>query len=427
LSEADRLRQPETLYNGHDIANAAAASRVHRSLADSLAGATNGLAILGGLVARRLSAGEPAAFELVTATGKVAGNEAILTAVYAGTGINRAWCLSSVFDEYEATVVASSASRREINRRLAEKAGDAGFIFADGIGGEAMADAGLNALALPAWVKQRLRVQPDWQLQLKSMRRGTRQETARVLRKRGYVSRLTTDRSDFESFYVDLYKPYATRRFGEGVLLVDRPGFMSECRRGILLQLDHRQSVVGASLLRRTGNSLAIVWSALEPRADADVLRGATDALDYFSLLYAQLKGCRWLDFGPSRPDLDDGALRYKRKWGTEVTAGLVPQASIYLALSGRSCAEQYAIQGKALILKGVKGLYVAAFVAANADPDALRSKVAGLIVPGIDAYRLVSLGPLSDNARAAMEEVDSRVVVIEATSVQEAIAAARC
>lgn len=415
---------PETLHNGHDLANAAAQSRVNRSLADPVFGLRNGLAILGGTAAKRLFPGEPVAYELVTATGKLTGSDAMLTAVYAGTGANRAWCLSSVFDHCDETVVGSASSLRDLQARVTDLAATANFVFGDGIGGKPITDAGLNILTLPAWVKQRLRVQPDWESQLKRMRRGTRQEVARVLRRQGYKSRLTKDGSDFESFYSNLYKPYATRRFSQGVLLVDRQRFMAECRRGIVLQLVHQESVLGASLLRRVGNSLAIVWSALDPQAEPGHLRGATDALDYFSMLYAQLKGCRWLDFGPSRPDLYDGALRYKSKWGAEVTAGLVPQLAIQVAFGGRHSAESDVLRRHAFVVRSRDGLVAVAFVDGDADKDALRSKVAAMIVPGIDRYRISAISPISADVRATIEGIDPRVEVVVATSVGEAIAA---
>ena len=415
--------QPDSLHNGPDLANAAAESRVHRSLADSLAGLRNAAAILGGLTAKRLLPGDTVAFELVTATGKLNGTDDILTAVYVGTGANRAWCLSSVFDHYDETVVTSAQSWREIVPRFTALAANANFVFGDGVDKKPIADAGLNVLTLPAWIKQRLRVQQDWASQLRLMRRGTRQEVSRILRKQEFTSRLTSDRSDFEHFYADLYKPYATRRFSHGVLLVDRQQFIAECRRGIVLQLVSRQSVVGASLLRRVGNTMAIVWSALDPQADAAELRGATDALDYFSLLYAHLKGCRWLDFGPSRPDMYDGALRYKSKWGAEVNAGFVPQPAIHFAVGGQHVAERDVLRRHAFVGKSGGKLLGVGFVDGDEDVEILRSKIAGMVVPGIDRYRIVVLAPMSADQRSMIESIDPRIEVVVAGSFGESIA----
>lgn len=424
--------QPETLYNGHDLANAAAQSRVHRSLPDSLRGVRNATAILGDMLANRLSR-DPTPFEFVTASGTIAGTDTILTAAYAGTGANRDWCLASVFENGEngvEPIFSEAASSTNLTNRVepifSEAASSANFVFADGIGSQLIEKTGLKALILPAWVKQRLRVQPDWALQLKSMRRGTRQEVARILRKYSYTTRLTSDRADFESFYANLYKPYATRRFGDGALLVDRDKFLTECRRGILLQLLHQQSVVGTSLLRPVGGTLAIVWSALDPQAEPGNTRGAADALDYFSLLYAQLKGCRWLDFGPSRPDLYDGALRYKSKWGADVTSGFARQTQIYFACGDKDGAELEVLQRHAFVCQSDGQLSAVAFVDGGHEVDALRRKVAGLIVPGVERLFVVAQTKLSVDARAIIAGVDPRVKLIEAASFGEAVAAIR-
>ena len=414
---------PESLHNGDDLANAAKQSRVGRTVADSFTGLSNSLAILGGVLTKRFAAGARAPYELVTATGKSPGSDTVLTAVYAGTGANRAWCLSSVFDHYDETVVTSAQSLRDILPRVTELAANANFVFGDGIDTKPIADAGLNALTLPAWVKQRLRVQQDWASQLKLMRRGTRQEISRILRKQEFASRLTNDHADFEHFYTDLYTPYATRRFSHGVLLVDRQQFIAECRRGIVLQLVCRQSVVGASLLRRVGNTMAIVWSALDPQAEPRDVRGATDALDYFSLLYAHLKGCRWLDFGPSRPDLYDGALRYKSKWGAEVNAGWVPQSAIHVAAGGRHAAENEVLWRHAFVGKVGGELVGVAFIDGDADIETSRSRVAGLRVPGTDSFRIVVNKPMTADARSTIEAIDPRIKIVVAGTFGEAIA----
>lgn len=53
--------------------------------------------------------------------------------------------------------------------------------------------------------------------------------------------------------------------------------------------------------------------------------------LDYFTIEHAYELGCQVIDFGPSRPLLDDGVFRYKRKWGTRVQGAKFPAGNILL------------------------------------------------------------------------------------------------
>jgi hypothetical protein len=56
------------------------------------------------------------------------------------------------------------------------------------------------------------------------------------------------------------------------------------------------------------------------------------DALDFFTLIYAYQLGCIYLDMGHSRACLDDGLLRYKRKWGAAICKKKIPQGCLLIA-----------------------------------------------------------------------------------------------
>jgi len=53
---------------------------------------------------------------------------------------------------------------------------------------------------------------------------------------------------------------------------------------------------------------------------------GAKIATDLFIVTHAKKLGCKVIDFGGSRPSLNDGVLRYKRKWAVN----LIDKRDIY-------------------------------------------------------------------------------------------------
>ena len=189
-----------------------------------------------------------------------------------------------------------------------------------------------------------------------------------------------------------------------------------------MLQLIHHEAVVASALLRPVGRTMAIVWTGMKPGADFKRIPGATDALDYFSLLYAHLKGFRWLDFGPSRSDLRDGALRYKRKWGSEIIAGHFKQPLIYWTCHGRSEAAQEFLQRHAFVSKQNGALKALFFLDSNDRTEAQLSEVEKLITPGISDYWVVSLSPLSQALRSDLKHIHPNIRAIEAKSVADAM-----
>ena len=392
------------LYAGPDLERAAALSRVPGPLATRLAGARNLAAVALDVVRTRLADGGGTGYETVLAEGVTAAG-ARATAVYAGTGASAGWCFERVFERVEHTRRSAGQAAAAARAALAAALPEVRVAFIEGLPPAGLPRLAFPWIPLPAWVKQRLRVVSDWPAQLGALRRGTRQEVARYLRREGYRCRLTREPAAQASFYERLYAPWIARRFGDAGLIVDRRRFLAECRRGVILELLRGEAVVGAALLRPLGRSLAVVWSALDPAAGP--LRGASDTLDYFSLLYASQSGCRWLDLGPSRPDLHDGILRYKAKWGCELYAGRVPQARILVGCNGEGPVETAFLERQAFVLREGRALRALLFAGAGTDAAALRERLEAVRTAGVRDYRVVDLAGAPERLRPALAHPD--------------------
>ncbi|MEX2123320.1 MAG: hypothetical protein WD795_05475 [Woeseia sp.] len=424
----DPLLAQEILYAGPDLRKAARQSRIHQTPRDRLDGVRNATAILSDVIANRIRHRNKTRFELVIAIGKSPDTGDKLTAAYAGPGDNRAWCLSNVFAQYEVSDRTSAKEPDDVRRLLAAAKGNVDVFFREGLAGDVFSQAGLPFVRMPAWIKQRVRVLGDWPAQIDGMRRDTRQETARILRKYRYTCHLTRNADDHANFYDRLYRPYVARRFGATAHLVERDRFLKECRRGVVLQLTLQHTVLGAALLRPVGRTMAVVWSALDPDKEAVHLRGVTDALDYFSLLYAHLRGCRWLDLGPSRPDLCDGTLRYKAKRGAAIYPGLVPQSDIAWACRGQSDGERDFLLRHAFLIRTAgesrSGLRAVVFVDGRTDADAFAAKLSSILTPGVRDYRVVALSPPNCRLKEVVKETDANLTLVNAASYPDAMTA---
>jgi hypothetical protein len=134
---------------------------------------------------------------------------------------------------------------------------------------------------------------------------------------------------------------------------------------------------------------MAVVWSALDMGRDAASLPGVTDTLDYFSLLYAHMTGCDWLDLGPSRPDLCDGILRYKAKWGARITPGLVPQTAIAWTCKGGHDNDLGFLRRHVFLRRTRSGLQ--AVIVPGSDTRALLASVTAGVQSGLRDFRIVA------------------------------------
>lgn len=415
--------QDTTLHNGANLHDAARLSSVDRSAGDALGGVWTAASIFLDIVTQRVCRRKPASYGIAVARGRASGSIDTVTALYAGTGSNRGWCFGSLFSHDVLIEEEFEGSLQEVMLRLQAITPKADLIITDGVGPEYRRALNTDFFCMPAWVKQRLRILSDWSSQIDALRRNTRQGLTRTLRNHGYFSRLTQTDADFNGFYDDLYKPHVSGRFGSDAIIVSRDQFLRECRRGIVLQILHNGEVIGASLLRRINWTISIVWTGMKP-GTSNSKRGAADALDYFSLLYAFLKGCRWLDFGPSRPDLNDGAFRYKRKWGTMVTPGFAPQAEICWAWNGNTEAAAKLVQQHVFLSKHRGGYFATVFLDDGLAPTDIKHTLEGLLSPGIYKYRIIVTRPLDASQRDALASLDVCTEIVEAESTKAALAA---
>lgn len=422
----DRMAGIGELYGGPDLINAARLSVLEPSLRDRCAGLLNGLGVVTDRIWRRSQGNADTALELVVASGRIRGTSSPATIAYAGRGENRDWCFDISIGEIEHHRITRYSTERDAIEALQNSIAEFDIAFIDGIDNRSVERLPTQFVRIPAWIKQRVRIIGNWPVQVTSLRRSTRQEVSRLLRKYEYTCRITRESADISDFYDQQYRPYISSVYGNAAIIVDRNLFFRECRRGALIQLISDGIIVATALLRAIGQTLAIVWTGMDKMPRAKCIPGGTDTLDYYSLLYAHLMGYKWLDFGPSRADLFDGTLQYKSKWGSEVTAGYFKQPSIYWTCTGRGNSAEAFLSEHAFVTNRRGTLTALCFPELADGTEALRSDMRRLSMPGIAEYRAISLSAVPDCDRMELRKTYPRVSILEAESVEEAISLCR-
>ncbi len=174
------------------------------------------------------------------------------------------------------------------------------------------------ALCVPHWLRQRCLLGAEWGDTLEGMPASLRKRIARVLGNGSYVAGIRSGAAAAHDFYHRMYVPFLTRRFGAEAIVASERSFLRQSERSGILELWLAKQLVGAVLVRQYGDTLFIGKNAVTLEHTVPY---RSDLLDYFCFLIAQLCGCRWLDFGVSRPHLEDGVFINKAKWRPELAS----------------------------------------------------------------------------------------------------------
>lgn len=167
---------------------------------------------------------------------------------------------------------------------------------------------------VPCWVDGIIDV--DEALGLAETSRHVKSEVKRV-RNSGYTYEVLHDRDAFAEFYKTMYLPYTRNKYGNEAALHSLETMMSRYDRSDLLLIKDGGSKIAGEVIVRSGPKKALPLCIGVLHGDLDYLkRGAVNALYYYRLLHLKSRGIQEIDIGASRGFLDDGVLRYKKKWG---------------------------------------------------------------------------------------------------------------
>ena len=198
--------------------------------------------------------------------------------------------------------------------------GDLVFIKIDGFFSRFLSHQGF--IIIPEWILFMLDLSKQfpeaWNLS-KSKNKSLR-ENLREMRKHNYSYEMTQDPAKFEYFYHHMYLPYATKRFEELTFSASFHNIVRLFKKGKLLLVKKGDDYVSGILLVRGSPDTILAHSLGITEGNIEYLKtGALTAVYYFSILWAQERGYKWMDFGHCRSLLKDGVFNYKKHWGMEI------------------------------------------------------------------------------------------------------------
>jgi hypothetical protein len=190
---------------------------------------------------------------------------------------------------------------------------------------------------IPEWVRMKINIDRP----LKEICKGSVtdfSDVARRIRKHKMSYEILTASDSFDNFNHKFYLPYITKRHGNEAWIEDLDIVWKSSPAPYLLAIKENGVMVGASLIKKTEDSLELLRLGLLDGDDKYRQHGVIGAIYYFGMLEGQKMGCQYLDVGGTRPFLTDGLTRFKMGLGAEFGQSVSPTAvNFWLGLNEHS------------------------------------------------------------------------------------------
>ena len=209
------------------------------------------------------------------------------------------------------------------------------LIEADRCFGRLLARQGF--VAIPEWILFKLDISASWTEIERNWHRRIYTNLRKVY-KYEYHYDTTTDLDQLRYFYDRMYQPYISLRYGKNAADVSFSYMQNMLERGVLLFVHCNGEAIAGFLIWTVQRKEPMV--AFMGIKDADPLllkRGASSALYYYCVHWAKEQGYLSLDFGHTRPFLEDGLLMWKKRWGMQIQRSDRKYRSLYLLLRNRN------------------------------------------------------------------------------------------
>jgi len=191
-------------------------------------------------------------------------------------------------------------------------------------------------LRIPDCVQSVLKLPGSFEEVKKKFSESTLRKIRNVI-KEEYTCKELHDESALKNFYHEMYVPHCRKRFGKLAVIASYPKARRLLRTGFIVAVQKENECMSGAICRIRGDAFIFELVGVENGRPHLLEKGALDALYYFCILSALEKNCGMINFGNSRPFLNDGLVRYKRKWGTGLIRNRKQQREIGIKCNGSS------------------------------------------------------------------------------------------
>jgi len=170
-------------------------------------------------------------------------------------------------------------------------------------------------IIIPSWVNLKLDISKPLEDIVKNFKKSAKEDVNKV-KKFNYTYKLTKSEKEFDQFYNEIRNPYFSKRVGDQAI----PGTTSyfelknAFKKGSLLLVKDGKQTISGFVVIQYKHSASPHFMGI--KMENKLYKTAGSALFYFFIKWAKEKDIPLLIFGLTRPFLNDGPFRFKRKWG---------------------------------------------------------------------------------------------------------------
>jgi hypothetical protein len=148
-------------------------------------------------------------------------------------------------------------------------------------------------------------------------------EDLRIIRKNNLKLEVTTEKSQFDKFFNDMYLPYMAHRYGNTNLAIKFDYLMRylESEKCELLLIKKEEEHISGQVIVFEENSPKLLILGIKDGNPHYLRYGAGAAGYYLASSYLAKRGYKSLNLGGSRPFLKDGVLQFKKRRGLRLTS----------------------------------------------------------------------------------------------------------
>lgn len=174
-----------------------------------------------------------------------------------------------------------------------------------------------NCFYIPGWLYGEVDISDEALL----FKNSSLKSDVRRIRKNNLHFEIRNEVIYLDDFYHNMYVPYITKAHNSRAIIMDYDYLLSEFKKCDLLFIKKDQLYIAGCLISYREDKPRL-WSLGVRNADsAYINEGAIGAVFYYSVQHLRGQGHRSLNFGLSRPFMNDGVLRYKKKWGLKIVS----------------------------------------------------------------------------------------------------------
>jgi len=161
----------------------------------------------------------------------------------------------------------------------------------------------------------------------------------RRINKNKLIYQLTREDSQFDYFYYNMHKPYINKVHGDRAFICEYNSIKKRFKNNAdLLLIKKENEFIAGSMIFYKKNQGNISYIGVKDGNLDYVKNGAIQAIFYFATIRFKEKGFNNINFGLSRPFLNDSILRYKKKWHPRLVFKKWTEKVFLMKIGGETC-----------------------------------------------------------------------------------------